>query len=174
MIDPRMWLVYGLGAALALALTGAGVQTVRLAGEEKAHATTRAENAQTLQALSELTAKAYKVALAEDARRNALLRKVADDGQHQIDAARADAVAADRAAGGLRKQLTAYVAAIRGAAGPSDPKPTDAGPPASEAVMVLAELLQSADSRAGELAAAFDASYAAGTTCERSFDALTP
>lgn len=174
MFDPRSWLVYGLGATLAVATLSTGVQTVRLSNERTAHAATRADNAQTLQTLSELTTKAYKAALDEDTRRNALLRKVADDGQHQIDAARADAAAADRAAGGLRKQLAAYVAAVRGAAGPSDPKPTDAGPPATEAVVVLAQLLESADGRAGELAAAFDASFAAGTTCENSYGALKP
>jgi hypothetical protein len=150
------------------------VERVDHARTKTAHAVTKANNAKTLQDLSELTTKAYQAALAEDTRRNAQLRKIADDGQHQIDAARADARAADRAAGGLRKQLAAYVAAVRGAAGPSDPKPADAGPPASEAVMVLAQLLESADSRAGELAAAFDASYAAGITCERSYDTLKP
>lgn len=164
--------LYAAGAALVLALVGAGTQTVRLANERAAHASTKTTHAQTLRTLAELTTKAYQAARAEDARRNAELRKVSDDGQIQIDAARADAAAAARAAGGLRRQLAAYVAAVRGAAGAGGPAAADSGPAATEAVVVLADMFSSADARAGELAAAFDASYAAGSTCERSYDAL--
>ncbi len=172
MFDPRSWMVYGAGAALALAITMAGTQTVRLANERAAHATTKAHNATTLQSLAELTAKAANAVRVESDRRNAEQRKASDDGQKQIDQARSDAVAAGRAADRLRGQLAAYVASVRSAAGPGDPKPADAGPPASEAVVVLADMFTSSDARAGELAEAFDASYAAGTTCERIYNAL--
>lgn len=173
MIDPRSILTYAAGAGLVLALGVAGTQTVRLANERAAHADTKTTHAETLRTLADLTAKAYQAAQLEAARRNAELRKAADDGQIQIDAARADAAAAGRAAGGLRKQLAAYVAAVRGAAGADSTSAADAGPPASEAVVVLADMFSGADARAGELAAAFDASHAAGTTCERSYDAMT-
>lgn len=110
-----------------LALGAAGTQTVRLANERAAHAKTKTGHATTLQSLAELTAVAYQAALAKDTRRNSELRKAADNEQIQIDAARADAAAAARAAGGQRKQLAAYVAAVRGAAGSDGAGAADPG-----------------------------------------------
>ncbi|MDP1045514.1 DUF2514 family protein, partial [Klebsiella pneumoniae] len=39
--------------------------------------------------------------------------------------------------------------------------------------MVLSDLLQRADKRAGELAAAYDRARIAGLTCERSYNSLS-
>jgi hypothetical protein len=63
-IDPRLWISYGLGAALVLALAGLGAQTVRLAREQTAHADTRTGHAQQLQRLADLTARAATAAQA--------------------------------------------------------------------------------------------------------------
>ena len=98
------------------------------------------------------------------------IEKETQDGQDRLDAARRDAVGARAAADGLRADLAHYRAAARAA---SHPCAAAAGPPASDALDLLADLLTGADEAAGELAAAADLAHAAGLTCERSYDALT-
>jgi len=49
---------------------------------------------------------------------------------------------------------------------------TGGSPPEGTPVVVLADVLARINETAGELAAAFDQSYLAGITCERSYDAV--
>lgn len=60
-------MVYGLGAAALAAALFAGVQTMRLSSEKAAHATTKTQQAQVLQRLAELTAKAVQEKRAKEA-----------------------------------------------------------------------------------------------------------
>ena len=76
----------------------------------------------------------------------------------------ADAVAAERSLVGLRHSARQVTLDACAAAAPAA-EPT--GPPATPAGMVLADVLGWADSRAAEAAAALDAAYAAGTSCQR-------
>lgn len=53
-----------------------------------------------------------------------------------------------------------------------DPGIAQRGASATRAAMVLSDLLQRADKRAGELAVAYDRARIAGLACERSFDSM--
>ncbi|WP_246475015.1 DUF2514 family protein [Diaphorobacter ruginosibacter] len=97
-------------------------------------------------------------------------RKEASDGKAHIDAARRDAGTARAASHRLRDELARYRAAARAA---SNPGSAATGPPAADALDLLADLLSRADARAAELAEFADAAHAAGLTCQRSYDALT-
>jgi len=90
--------------------------------------------------------------------------------QAQLDAEHANAAGAAHARDALRVQLNAYVRAY---ARPSDPAASAAGTPAGDPVGVLADVLDRADARAGELADFADRSRIAGLACERAYDALT-
>lgn len=96
--------------------------------------------------------------------------QVITDAQAQIDIERRDAGAARRAADGLR--TAAAAAAARCGAAPGHTPVTGDSPPAASAGLVLADVLGSADARAGELAEALGAARAAGQACERAYDAL--
>jgi hypothetical protein len=96
----------------------------------------------------------------------------------QQAAARADADRARAAADSLRQWAAAYAAqcnapAAAGHPAPGHPPAAPGSPPAGNAGMVLADMLSRLDARARELAALADARAAAGTTCERAYDALT-
>ena len=95
--------------------------------------------------------------------------KEARNGQTRIDAARRDAAGARRERDGLRADLDGYRAAARAAA---HPDPAVAGPPAGDALDLLADLFSRADDAAGELARFADLAHAAGITCERAYDTL--
>jgi len=167
-ISVTTWVTAGVGLALVALL---GVQTVRLSSEKAAHATTRASYA------DERTkaAQAHSVAIAEQAdefkRRIGEKDAIVQTAQSDASTARAALARSERAAGGLRDDRAAYLArsgeACSGAsAGPG-------GAPACQADRVLDELFGQADSFAGSMAAAFEGSYTAGRTCERSYDSLT-
>ncbi|KPY93317.1 Uncharacterized protein ALO36_04280, partial [Pseudomonas syringae pv. tomato] len=55
---------------------------------------------------------------------------------------------------------------------PGDTGASERGKAATRAAMVLSDLLGRADSRAGELAKAYDQSRVAGLACERSYQSL--
>lgn len=110
----------------------------------------------------------------EEGRREAAKQKEIDHAQEQRRAAVAAAARADRAADGLRDQLATFVYDASARAAAADPGAASGSPPASPDLDLLAELYRSADARSGELAKALDVSRAAGLTCERLYDALTP
>lgn len=86
---------------------------------------------------------------------------------------KSDRDAADRAAGGMRSELKALqqqladsetgrlTASVKGSAS------------TAKAAVLLAELLSEADGMAGRFATEADRAYAAGSSCERSYDGLT-
>jgi len=154
------------GAALAIALLGAlyafGERryAAGAAGVQSQWAAERAR--QTAEAL-----KASEAARAEEQRRAAAQQEVQRDAQLQVDQARADAAAARAAGGRLRDQLAAF----RRAAGSNTAAPAG-GAAAGDPLGVLADVLERADERAGDLAAYADAARIAGAACERSYDAL--
>lgn len=106
----------------------------------------------------------------EEQRRQASIDKVRDDAEKQIARAESDALAARAAADGVLEQAKRLAA--RAGKCPSNSAATKSGPPAAEPSVVLADVLGRADARAGELAAAYDRSRAAGLACERAYDAL--
>ncbi|MFM5319328.1 DUF2514 domain-containing protein [Aeromonas caviae] len=106
----------------------------------------------------------------EEQRRQASIDKVRDDAEKQIARAESDALAASDAAAGVLEQAKRLAA--RAGKCPGNPSTTQPGPPATEPGVVLADVLGRADARAGDLAAAYDRSRAAGLACERAYDAL--
>jgi hypothetical protein len=76
----------------------------------------------------------------------------------------ADALAAAGAAAGLRQQLATLRA--------RHPGPAGGGTPAGDAIGVLADVLERADTRARILAAFADESRAAGLACESAYESM--
>lgn len=108
---------------------------------------------------------AASAARTEEARRYDALHTIATQAQAQLDRAQADRRRADAAARSLRDAASIAAASCDSqAAAPSQS--------ASAPGMVLANVLGRADAVAGELAAAFDASHAAGTACERGYGVI--
>jgi hypothetical protein len=114
--------------------------------------------------------KARAAAESETQRRIEAVQEIAHVATLQTARVQADADRARTAADGLRRQLAAFVATSRGAA--SDPPAVGSGPPAGDALDVLADLLSRSDEAAGQLAAAADAAHIAGVACEQSYGAL--
>lgn len=99
--------------------------------------------------------------------------KAVQDGQSTIDQLTADAATARTSADSLRgtaDKLAARLAASQ-AGGNSCTAATSAAD--ARAVMVLADVLQRADQRAGELAETADQARARGVTCEQAYDGVS-
>ncbi|NWE18022.1 DUF2514 family protein [Pseudomonas sp. P7548] len=145
---------------LAMVITAAGTWQVqdwrygeRLASIEKAQVLAIAE--------------AGNVARQEEQRRQAAVNKEASDAREQNKAAAVDAGAADAAGDRMHadaNKLAATACRDTGAA--------QRGASATRAAMVLSDLFQRADKRAGELAIAYDRAKIAGQACERSYDGI--
>ena len=145
---------------LAMAISAAGTWQVqdwryekRLAGIERDYAL----------AITEAGDKARK----EEQRRQAVVNKEASDAREQNKAASVDAGTADAAGDRLHVEAGKFAATACG-----DPGAAQRGASATRAAMVLSELLQRADKRAGELAAAYDRARIAGLACEKSYDGV--
>jgi len=169
-MTPRLQLIAVAATCVALTLAGftAGwaVNGWRLGAQVQK---CRADSARTLGEINARAADAERDYRAKETEWATKLAGVTQDGQTKLDAARRDAVAAGVERDGLRRELDRYRAAARAAA---DTGAAAAGTPAADAVDLLAELLSRADERAGELAHIADLSHAAGSTCERAYDAL--
>lgn len=164
-LNPYRWLLL---AGLLAALYGAHLWRVG-AAVKAAEKSTHAHYAAVLAGIAAQTAAAAKEFRAREHKAQAAIEKEATDGQAKIDLARADARRADAAAAGLRQQLDTYRRAAARAA--AHPDPAVAGPPAGDALDLLADLFSRAEDAAGELARFADLAHAAGSTCERAYDA---
>lgn len=102
----------------------------------------------------------------EEQRRQASVNKEASDAREQNKAAAVDAGTADAASERLHVDANKLAAS----ACPGDSGAAQRGASAARAAMVLSDLLQRADKRAGELAAAYDRARIAGQACERIYD----
>lgn len=118
-----------------------------------------------VQELADVRESAYRTALIETTRRLTVQTEITNAASIALAQARADAADAAVAAGRLRD-------AARAAGRRACPAVAGASPAASAPAVVLAELYDWADGRAGDLAAAVDAARIAGTACEQSYEAL--
>ncbi|WP_373558405.1 DUF2514 family protein [Burkholderia sp. MSMB1072] len=109
---------------------------------------------------------AVTAARAEEQRRTAAQSEIANNANQQRTAALADAFTARAAAGSLQQRVDELVAAAR------HPAASGGSPTAGDALDLLADVLGSADRRAGELAEYADRARIAGQQCERDYDAL--
>ena len=153
-------------AVIALTILAAHWHTGRVKAAEKA---VHAHYAIVLNDIQGKTAAAQAAFRQREAAWQTKFDKEARHGQDQIDAAHRDAAGARRERDGLRADLDHYRAAARAAA---DTGTAAAGPTASDAIGVLADLLEESDRLAGIYAQAADLAHAAGITCERAADAL--
>lgn len=165
-ISPRAWLEICMAMVIVALLGVAGVQAVRLADEEAAHAKTTADyNAE--------VAKAERAARAADARERAIENRFQQEKDDAIAQAREDlqaAVADARraAAVGVRDAARSY-ATRSGQACPTATAATGSAP-AEEDGFVLANLLGEAYELARHYAEQADAARIAGSACERIYD----
>ncbi|QCU53103.1 DUF2514 family protein [Burkholderia pseudomallei] len=151
-LDPRIWL-----AVIVAVVIGSA------AGYSKGHrdADQSAAVASQKKQIDDLTAERDGLS-----RRLAKLQEIATDAAKERDQAVADAVAADGAADGLRKQVAVLIERAKHSA-------VVGGVPATgDALDLLADVFGRADARAGELASIADRRGIAGRQCERSYDAL--
>ena len=103
----------------------------------------------------------------EEQRRQSAVNKEASNAREQNKAATVDAGAADAAGDRLHVEADKLAATACG-----DPGAAQRGASATRAAMVLSDLLQRADKRAGELAAAYDRARIAGLACESSYNVV--
>lgn len=161
---------------LTLALAGAGafagLQTLRLANEQRAHADTQAGHARKLLTMSEAAIRDEQEARAEEQRRVAALQEITNAAKNETTQARADAVAATDVGRKLQQRVAALTADLRQAR--SQATTSGGSAPAGDPIGVLADVLGRCDRRAGILAEYADAASTAGRACERAYDALTP
>ena len=121
--------------------------------------------AQASEAHALAVAEAASAARTEEARRYDALHTIATQAQAQLDRAQSDRRRADAAARSLRDAASIAAASC-------DSQTAAPSQAASAPGMVLADVLGRADAVAGELAAAFDASRAAGIACERAYGVI--
>lgn len=156
-------LLIGLGAAALYGAYSHGMSVTNAARDaqwEKAIADQQTKLAQAVQA-----------ARAEEQRLQREANQVGIDAREENAAADADGLGLDAAGDRLYVQA-GKLAAIASACS-SDTGSSDRGASATRAALVLSQLLERADARAGDLAKAYDRARIAGQTCERAYDLVT-
>ena len=106
----------------------------------------------------------------EEQRRQTAANQVGTNARDQIKAATDAGAVADAA--GDRVRSEAGKLAARSSCTASDPGAAERGKAAARAAMVLSDLFQRADKRAGELAKAYDGARIAGQACESAYNSL--
>lgn len=119
--------------------------------------------------VSERDRRADAAARAEERRRQAAVDKVDEDAKRKLDVARADAAGAKSAADQLQLEVDRLRASRSATCNTIAAQQREAG---TSAIGVLADLFESADRRAGELAAALDRSRVAGLACEAAYGSI--
>lgn len=161
---------YVTAGVLALLLVLLVVQQGRLQRAETAVQVEKAGRAADKEAAAVAAASAVMDARAKEQRRTAAIQEAADAAVDDAARSRADARASADAAERLRQRAASLAARCGGSAG--DPTAATGGASAAGAGLVLSELFQRADDRAGELAQYADQARIAGAACERAYDAL--
>jgi Protein of unknown function (DUF2514). len=110
---------------------------------------------------------------AEEQRRQAAVNEEKKRADAELAKVQADADAAERAAGGLRSQLTTIQHQLAGSETGRLSAIAAASAAKAETTRVLAELLGESDKRAGIYAKEADERYTAGSGCERTYDKVT-
>ncbi len=168
-ISITTWIAAGV---IAVAVTTAGVQTVRLASEKAAFAEARATWADTRAEAARIHAKAESVEREEENRRQQEKDHAILEAKTKLAAATDDLVLANRAA--VSMQHAAKAAAERARRACQSAAVGTGGTPAQDPAGVLADVLESVNTRAGILAKIAGERGIAGETCERSYDSLIP
>ncbi len=164
-VPASIYVAVGMLTVLAAALYGAYHH-----GESVADERWQAKQAdqQTLQAKG--LAAAITANRTEEQRRQAAINQVGSDAKEQTKSAVVDGGGADAA--GQRVRETAGKLAARTSCTTGDTGASFRSASASRAAMVLSDLFQRADKRAGELAKAYDAARIAGQACQRAYNSV--
>lgn len=164
-------IAYGLGVALAAALSLAGWQTYQLSDERRDHAVTKQKFSEYREKAEIASRQAEQKNRDTEQELNDAQARINQQAQQLLDAqggqARADRErtaaermrdAADQAAAAARRQCATGT-------------PPGHSPSGGDPIGVLADVLRRADARAGELAGIADDRRVRGLACEASYDA---
>lgn len=110
---------------------------------------------------------------AEERRRQLAAEEERKRAEDELAKVQADADAAERAGDGLQRQLATLRRQLAGSETGRLSAIAAAGAAKAETTRVLAELLGESDKRAGIYAKEADERYAAGSSCERTYDKVT-
>ena|SRR5690606_27888245 len=110
---------------------------------------------------------------AEERRRQQVTDEERKRADEELAKVQADADAAERAGDGLQRQLATLRRQLAGSETGRISAIAAAGAAKAETTRVLAELLGESDKRAGIYAKEADERYAAGSSCERTYDKVT-
>lgn len=166
----KPWMAWVVAVAALAALLG--VQTVRLSDEQRDHAETREQQAAELAQREHDAREAVQAAREEEQRRTAAVQEIANEAQQEIDRARADAAAASDAGERLRQRVAELTAAAAICGSSRKAGTAGAGTTAQATVDLLANVQRRLDDAQDRIAEFADRAHAAGTACERSYDAL--
>lgn len=110
---------------------------------------------------------------AEEQRRQVAVNEEKKRADAELAKVQADADAAERAAGGLRSQLTTIQRQLAGSETGHLSAVAAASAAKAQTGILLTQLLSEADDLAGKFAKEADERYVAGNTCERTYDKVT-
>lgn len=161
------WGVVVLVVALAAALYGAYHH-----GESVTDARWQLKWADQQALQTKVLAAATTANRAEEQRRQAAVSQVENDARKQAKMVVADGAVADATGERVREQAGKLAASASCAA--SNTGVAERSKAAARAAMVLSDLFQRADKRAGELAKAYDAAELAGKACEGTYKSISP
>lgn len=153
---------------IALVLV-AGGQQYRVVVAQGETGTARIELADYRLQVAERDRRAASKARTEEQRRQAVADKEGENARQQLELAQGRAVAAESAAGGLRREIDRLLASHRATCDTIAAQQRQAG---TSAVVVLGGLLEEADRMAGSCAAALERSRIAGLACEAVVDGM--
>jgi hypothetical protein len=157
-----------LAAVLALTgLCGAALYAAYSHGVTVTNAARDAEWSQAVATQQAELAQAVQAARKEEQRLQREANQVGNDAREKNAAADADGRGLDAAGDRLHVQA-GKLAASAGACS-SDTRAADRGASATRAALVLSQLLERADARAGDLAKAYDRARIAGQACEQAY-----
>ena len=160
-----------LAAVLALiGLCGAALYAAYSHGVTVTNAARDAEWSQAVATQKTELAQAVQAARTEEQRLQREANQVGNDAREKNAAADTDGRGLDAAGDRLHVQA-GKLAASAGACS-RDTGSADRGASAARAALVLSQLLERADARAGDLAKAYDRARIAGQACERAYDLI--
>jgi len=162
---------YGIIALLLVGLCGAALYAAYSHGVTVTNAARDAEWSRAVAAQKTERAQAVQAVRDEEQRLQREANQVGTDAREKNAAADADGRGLDAAGDRLHVQA-GKLAASAGACS-RDTGSADRGASATRAALVLSQLLERADARAGDLAKAYDRARIAGQACERAYDLVS-
>lgn len=163
-------LAYLVAVLALIGLCGAALYAAYSHGVTVTNAARDAEWSQAVATQQAELARAVQAARNEEQRLQREANQVGTDAREKNAAADADGRGLDAAGDRLHVQA-GKLAASAGACS-RDTGSADRGASATRAALVLSQLLERADARAGDLAKAYDRARIAGQACERAYDLL--